>query len=843
MGKNSEVKSCIRAAILFLIAAVFLSACISMPKSSASKKGSPSGASEKSADVKPVNVKAQADVSQFGVKTAELKGQYSGIYHCGNTTTQFVLNIKDTLSTSLTGSVDRTNIQFNNRGGRAKSETTTTSVTGSYDEKSGTLEFRVDAPDRRNIHRHNQSSAWLYGVILPDAKTFVLFDKSPMSWQCSNWIAKRGKKFPGQWEYLEEEANQYQTLGMFDRLELNRERSKDSRKSTCDKKLLAWLKQAEELPPQRRSRDVSHIRIMYSDKHFVPYFGKPFHKLEKVDREVYATRLSGSCSRDRDAMRLGNGIASQMAQSFQARSYIVDIDKAISAIAYNTIDKWMNLAGKHVEAMAENTDDPGRVKSLLSRMTPVLDKLFLQDKERFLADANTQYRKMIIPKLQRDLETELAAELSGMNAVENLASFEERSISRYPDVDRSALTALNQRVKAKVNQAIVPAAQLMADTARGIGGINNLDTWRASFTHSAAMVNKEEAARIEGIFKRRRQAIAAEILKGEQARYQREVAGRKADAHTLRAGVSFEGRFVSAYRPLVDLPEYVAFKAQRRKLRDQQLQDAFNDMSQLIDGQANGPAVRQIEAKYLMASDRQNPAGQQIFKKMEARLAVVAPFGEDKFAEYLNALYVYDYKTLRQMDKESIGPTVQAMKGIMPQMKAFGTLMKFFSGGVIPGEKMMEVMDKKMEQASLIYPIMAFYILNYEKYHAACLEPTAEKRTVQYRWTEYETNGYGYRREIASGGSDTDYWVNPRFLHIFEVIYRSDGDNAIGKFADRFFKGENKIYQDQLIDGTRRLMQRDCKGEVIKAMEPQMIRYFDDVKGRMDAVTQEVFSR
>lgn len=44
----------------------------------------------------------------------------------------------------------------------------------------------------------------------------------------------------------------------------------------------------------------------------------------------------------------------------------------------------------------------------------------------------------------------------------------------------------------------------------------------------------------------------------------------------------------------------------------------------------------------------------------------------------------------------------------------------------------------------------------------------------------------------------------------------NEGESHAAKFIDRLSKGEGKIYRDELIEGTRKLMKTDCNTDVIK---------------------------
>jgi len=828
----------IKMSVFLMIIAFSQVSCLAVNNLSIFKKNTPPANTQTS-----TSYSESADISKFGTDSVKLKGQYAGIYHCGNTTTQFVLNFKDTAGSRVSGNILRTNITFDFRGNRQKSMTTDTSLTGRYDAKSATLQFRLGRTDTRFIHKHNHRTAWLYGVMLPDASGFVMFDNAPISSQCSLWVAKRGDRLPSEWTFLENEANPAKKAGFFDRFSISREQKSDRGRNQCDPKLAAWLKNADKAPKTRSSRHQHHVRMMYSDKYFTPYFGKPFHAIDASDRQIFAIRLSGSCQRDRTLMQTGTGLASQIAHSFSRRSKVTDVDKGISEIGFNMLFAWLDQAKQYFAHMAKQQAEPTQVKTVLKSADSVLKQLYPVDKIAFTTYAIDQYKKMIMPSLRKDLQSELAANPSSLSELNELASFDQRSIKRYPEVDKTKLAKLMVQVKQKVNQNALVATQTFSQEYSGMQGIMKIDTWQERFKNVSVLLDSHNSNKVSQIFSLRRQIIAAQILKSEKSRYQQQVTKLGANPGALKSGVAYETYFVKMYSSILTLVNYVSFKHMRQKTREKLLARTLTSMSTLINKQKHARSLKALEREYLMDGDRYFTAGKNIHTVLAKRYQVVAPFQTgSNFKHYLNALYTYDTQTLTELDWVSARPVAKAMDELIKPMLGLGAILEDVSGGLIPGRKIMRSSFAGAEEASLIYPVMAFYILNYQRYNQACIESDAYKRTVQYRWEEHKTVG-GVRFLSDSGGHDTTYLINRRFNPIFEVIYKDDGDGAIAKFSDRFFQGKGKIYRDELIAGTYTIMQMNCNSGLIKKMESNMIRYFSRAKARLDNAKRKAYSR
>jgi hypothetical protein len=820
--------SIIKPILILGLSSGLLSGCLAVDSLLGGKQSTAPANTQVSAHYAP-----KQDVSQFGADSRKLKGTYAGIYQCGSITTQYVLHVTHTNGGALSGNVLRTNLQYDYRGRHQKSMTTDTAFTGSYDAQTALIQLRLKRMDTRNAYRHHQMTAWLYGVMLPDASGFVMFDRAPTSYQCSMWIARRGDHFPSEWEFLENEANPKRSNGFFTRRKISSELHADMRRKQCDPKLAGWLRNAGKVDMQRRVRHFHTIRMMYSDKYFVPYFGKPFHELDDEDRQILAIRLRGSCQRDRALMRLGAGTAQYMAQSFQKNSRVPDVDKGISNIGFNMLFAWLAQARQHFAYMAAHQGDPLVVKHMLSQAQNVLLLLFPVDRNAFTGYALAQVKQMILPRLHQELQVELAANPSTLPALDKLAGFEPRMLARYPDVPRDKLAPLRAQVQRKVNQNALAAGQAYAAQRQGIQGIAQLDGWQGSFKQVAALLDNNNKQQLAQVFQTRRLAIAQQLLQTETQRFQHQVVRLGATPAALKAGVAYEKAFARTYARVLNLPGYVAFRAQRQQARKQLLAGSVAAMSRLIKQREHERTLSALQAAYLLDSDRKLPAGRQIQAALAQRRSAVAPFQRGgHFRHYLNALYSRDTQTLQQLDRTSMKPIADSMRQLQKPMQAMGTILEAVSGGVIPGRKIYGTAFAGLEDASLITPIMAFYVLNYEKYNGACMDAKPHKRTVQYRWTETTTiNGVSFVSD--SGGYDTHYLVNDKFIDIFDVIYASDGNNGLAKFADRFFQGKGKIYRDELIQGTYDLMTKNCKSALIQRMEQNMIDYFNVARARL----------
>ncbi len=813
---------------LLVFSVSLITGCLSSPSASRNSTVSAS-----------VEYRLQASPGNFGAPATGMSGKYSGVYYCNNQAISFVLDLKASVDGSLSGMIRRSPL-LSGGGNPAANSVSESRINGHYDEASSTLNFRLLTMNDQPHNVYYNRMATLEGVILPDASAFVMYDTHPAGRTCSAWIAQRGEGFPDEWDVVRKEAEPNKRPGMFSGYTLRRERTEDQKKNTCDPKLLGWLKEAEKIPGQQLQLQNHYIRNLYRDRYFVPHFGKPFLRLDTEERMVYNIRLTGSCNRhlrvQQDISRDATYRANALIDSFASQSAIADADKTISLLGFDISDDWLRLGRAHFAYMADHQDNPDRGIAFLTSSEFMLKRMLPEERETFEQYANVKIRTMIIPELSRRLDKEFSGLNPTFASLNTLAGFEERSKKQYPQVDTVELKELVSRAGIRVNQSAFRAAEQYARSARNMEGIYALDGWRQRYPQLAAMLDSQNDDRIDSLFAQRRQQIVADILRKTRLAFQQDVIQAGMTTAALVASARYEADFGQQYAPLSGEAGFADFARERWATRDRLLAATAAQLEKLFHQARHERTLRQVREKYLLPDDRDLPAGRTLYAAYDKRLKQVAPFGEGKFETYLNALYTYDYDRLREIDRHSAAPVAAALNDMMPAMQGIGGIVEAISGGMVPARKMLDIEQKKLKHMSLIYPIMAFYILNYEKYNAACVESNAKPMTVQYRWTEYENDG-GIRRVVDSGGHDTTYLVNRRFLPAFMVIYKNDADDIVAKFADRFFAGDNKIYRDELIDGTYRLMQNDCRKKTIRTIEPQMIRYFNDVKKRMDAVT------
>lgn len=822
--------------ILLLFASIAQVGC----QSASTKKDESSTAVQSS----ETSYRPQQDISVFGPDTENLASSYTGFYHCPNVSMQFTFNIQAVDKDTISGELVRTVMDGSPSLRYVKAKTTRVPFRGYYNPVSSRLSFKV-LPTRNGESPMIYKMAELSGVMLPDASGFVLFDSFPTSKRCTAWIAKSGKEPVKQWQFIVDESRPGEKAGILDRLwggfDPEKARKEDQARGQCPDNIYRWLLQADKAPKILPSNSLDYVRIMYSDRHFVPYFGKPFSALDKEERAKLSVPMRGSCLQDARLTKIGTGLVSQVTVSFNDKSYMPGVDKVISTTAYNMAYSWMNQAKQHLSNMANKKGNPDNVKILLRDTNKLLNRIYPDEKKEFVSHAEQQYRAMIIPALARSMKKELVTAKPTMVSLNELAGFDDRSIKRYPEVDRKALSNLTLEIEARVNADAPAAAQAYANSVQGIDGFLTLQQWATNFHYLRSHLNNPTLKKLKETFSQRQQYLAAQILKDEKAAFRKKVVNLKASPEAIRTGADYEKQFHQKYNMLSSMPGYQAFEESRKKQRSSMFKLSEDEFMAFIKKQPHESSLKRLASNYFIDGDRQLPGTKKVFAEYNRSSKKIAPFqGNGPFDQYMNALYTYDESYLRDVDKRSIAPILRSMQGLMPILDIAGGLISILSGGSISGDKVVKSEIAEAREMSLIQPMMAFYVLNYEKYNGQCVEANAVPYEITTRWTEY-TESDGYRYKTGHTEYKTQYKVNRRFVAVFKNEYKNDGDSMVAKFSDRFFQGSGKIYRDELINGMVQFMRRDCNTSIVIRMEKNMLRYYNSVQARIQKAKQKAW--
>jgi hypothetical protein len=224
--------------------------------------------------------------------------------------------------------------------------------------------------------------------------------------------------------------------------------------------------------------------------------------------------------------------------------------------------------------------------------------------------------------------------------------------------------------------------------------------------------------------------------------------------------------------------------------------------------------------------------GEQLMKKGVWSLVVVLlmpsfSFATDYFtnlpaAGYFDALYNGDYQRLNNMDAAFLAPYRSQMKPIQGMSPIFDALARNAGFDVDTAA----ALDESIGSISLIVPMLAVYLVNYQSAFSACVEDDAVRfRTTTASETVYR-NGYGdYQYSIKHPDTVEYFTVNRRFARAFKEVGLTNPDSALGQTVDYMFGRNGRLNVRDITQGTRKLMDRwDCDSPVVARLEKKNAR-------------------
>jgi hypothetical protein len=148
-----------------------------------------------------------------------------------------------------------------------------------------------------------------------------------------------------------------------------------------------------------------------------------------------------------------------------------------------------------------------------------------------------------------------------------------------------------------------------------------------------------------------------------------------------------------------------------------------------------------------------------------------------------------------------------------------------------------DLMTKAIDNSSLIAPMFAVYLIEYESRLGPCLEADARTFKITRASETIYRNGFGTRKYSIKHPDQVEYFkVNQRFASVFESVGLSNPNSVLAALIDNSMRNPDRIGVTELVQGTRALMQRidkeGCGSKLMQQMEANMLTYFDEFRER-----------
>lgn len=619
---------------------------------------------------------------------------------------------------------------------------------------------------------------------------------------------------------------------------LDRLRERLSRRERCDPEALRWLdrylaRMAALSAANARTGASAQRRemlAMYEDAEFRAAFGKRFAEMDDAEANQLAQVLQGSyrCpeltpERQAQANRQLMALLPPLRDSPHFSRRLVALELAarphVAAWAQGLqarIDGWARSEPARLDAAA--IDGAAASVSAFAELAALPDAgapLLAQLRRLREQAASVQASQLV--------QTQAAQVPAELGALLRLAQ-QLRARPGGAAVDGAARQAVAERV-----DALLPgAARDWAARAQGLSGWRALAGWRQSHAELLVLAGAPAQAAAQAALDERQASLASELLAGWRQDFARQVATQPPGLAALAAGTALELRLRDETAALAALPALQAFSAERATRRTLDLQAAAPALVAQARQAPHLSALQALRERHLLPEDADSATAQALQAAFSARQAQIAPFAGLPAADYLNALYGEDVERLQALDRAFREP-YKAM--LLPTLQQTAPLMNLFSriGGVQMDYA--ALMTRSLDSISLIAPLFAVYLIEFEGRLGPCLERDALRFKITRSSETVYKDGWGnYKYSVQHPDQVEHFRVNRRFGPVFEQVGLSNPQSVLGNMLDGVFKSGGRVGIGELVQGTRAMMDRfdreGCNAPLMRRMETAMLSYF-----------------
>ncbi len=775
-----------------------------------------------------------------------LLGKWHGFMYCTNMNYNFSLTINSSqgnrLKAKLTSSLHSYINGKKSRGG-AYPRTLEIDLVGEYSNNQSffILQSTTNQRERKLI---------LKALLDPTAPRFSAEIEMPYYGQCSLAIAGK-KSFKKTLKKIDKASRFVAKL-------FGRPKGTDS----CDGAMKKWLEATESLTaysiknyrdPALKGRNKYTAFEMLQDKYFKPYFGKSFLSISENKMSKFYHQLANGCSRQLRSGSTKHRVLLKISQLAQNTKELTRSELAMYPYTKQILSNWKRssvidlastsaIAQQKLSATAEYMLRPlwpsenGNIKD------EIVDSVQIASGEKMLAQLKIMLteRPMSFQKLAAisEFSTTTIPSQSAQSSYDSLSVKQKqqrkksrrtrgrsnaraaalaKKVEQNAGVSAQSQQQAEEMIKQTINKLTVEAADYFAKSiTKPTAIITHLNPLRkGKYSAFLKYLEPEKAQKVNDIFAKRKALLIESFVKWEQDDYNR-LSQTNVNISSLRSFNHFEKGLHSKYSTLLNSSQFAQFNQLRKATRVKQIKGNLNPIKLAFKNSENLTLLDYNFENLLLDKDKNTPIGSQITAFYNIHRKRVAPFLDFPGGDYLDAIYRGDYASLRNQDRR-YGKMIsnqfdKAMTGLAP-----GTPNPYSMKGLV-------------NSFTLIKPISAVYLFNYQTVYQRCLKDDrvvfVVTRTVPDIVT---TNILGWEVSRSYGYStSTDYKINKEFTLLFRIVGTSKPFSFSSGFVDSFLGGGKK---NKVLRGIKMAMRSlDCNSKQVKQFEANLRSYASRLK-------------
>lgn len=579
-----------------------------------------------------------------------------------------------------------------------------------------------------------------------------------------------------------------------------------------DKSLAAW---AQRFIAEYPDIDAVHVtagalfqkgRNLFRDDSFRPYFGKNYDDLGAGDlMRRYMQIQKVPLPRGNFPEEKPNGVIASVRNGFFPGPGSLNArDIRLAVIATRVMNTWRVQSLRALRSTSLDVEGWRAAFAGEQAEKSVLATFWPSERQEFAGAVLAARNNIATPLLTKEVQGLLAeansfAYVSRLRvATEAIAKSQPRSSPETsldvvaPFAAEPAKNALIAQLGEKRNQLIDGEVASQTRDAKGYDGLQSLLALDSSLVTEAA--SGEQLAPLRASIG----ALNAEQAAQQAADYESFASQVPSTPATLAEAKSREAALAARYGSQLNAPEYATFNEGRRTWREKWLTAVSAPLSARIEAAESVSAVQGVFDAFVVAADLTSAPGKTLQVVAQRRKDVLAPFSSFAGGDYLNAIYDGDAATVRSLDAE--------------YLRTYSTLMQSVGIGAL------------VDSFTLVQPVLATYMFNYDTASAKCLRPDAKEFVVTSGTDWVTQNGWGQElSRTAMSRTETHYRINPEFVRAFEALGESEPDSAAG--LDRFLFGGNIA---KVVSGTHSVMRAfPCSDPRILRLERNMLALYD----------------